>query len=59
VAWFWTDDLARALIDAGEVERVSVTRWMERPIAVAAPEDADPLEVGRATLGIASAIGAA
>lgn len=52
MAWFWTDDLARVLIDAGEAERSSVSGWLERPVAIAAPEESDPLDVGRERLGL-------
>jgi hypothetical protein len=52
MAWFWTDDLARALVDAGVTERSSVETWLDRPTALAAPEGADPLELGRRELGL-------
>jgi hypothetical protein len=54
MAWFWTDDLARALVDAGVAERSTVESWIERPIAISAAADADPLDVGRQALGLQS-----
>lgn len=51
MAWFWTDDLARLLLDAELAEESSVRSWLDRPVAVSGPEDADPLAVAR-TLAI-------
>lgn len=60
MAWFWTDDLARLAIEAGMVEPDAVREWMARPVAVAGPDDADPLAVaGRLLGGEAEAAGAA
>jgi hypothetical protein len=50
MAWFWTDDLARTLIDSGQVARDGVVDWISRPVAVAAPEGTDPAELGRLLL---------
>ncbi|MGH8875536.1 MAG: hypothetical protein ACRDVM_09860 [Acidimicrobiia bacterium] len=44
--WFWTDDLARALIEAGEASQSRVAAWIRRPVALAAG-DHDPLAVAR------------
>lgn len=52
MAWFWTDDLARTLLDAGIVERSSVEEWVARPVAFSAADDADPGEVAMALLGL-------
>lgn len=59
MAWFWTDDLARAAVDAGWVTSDAVQDWVERPVALAAPEDADPLELAARQLGLDPAAGAA
>ncbi len=52
MAWFWTDDLARTLVDSGVVERSSVEEWVARPVALAAADDADPSEVAMSFLDL-------
>lgn len=32
--WYWTDDLARTLIDAGRVEEQAVRDWLSAPVAI-------------------------
>lgn len=32
--WYWTDDLARTLLEAGNVEPSRVVRWLSTPVAV-------------------------
>ncbi len=32
--WYWTDDLARTLIDTGVVDRARVTSWLASPVAI-------------------------
>ena len=46
MAWFWTDDLARMLIDTGISER-SLSDLLSRPAAVAAVDAEAALEVAR------------
>lgn len=36
--WYWTDDLARTLIDTGRVERPRVESWLARPVAIRSTE---------------------
>ncbi len=50
MAWFWTDDLARTLVESGVIERSSVEEWVARPVAFAAADDADPSEVAMSLL---------
>jgi hypothetical protein len=52
MAWFWTDDLARALIDEGVVSDDAVQEWIRRPVAVAGASDVDPVAMARSLLGI-------
>jgi hypothetical protein len=52
MAWFWTDDLARALVENDLVSADAVSDWIVRPVAVTGPDGADPVAVGRHTLGI-------
>lgn len=59
MAWFWTDDLARALLDAGLVSESSVRAWLDRPEGIAAPAETDPVTLGAALLGIDDTAGAA
>lgn len=37
--WFWTDDLARSLIDSGKVDRSKVSGWLTAPVAIRSPEE--------------------
>lgn len=32
--WYWTDDLARTLIDRGRVDRSRVESWLAAPVAI-------------------------
>ena len=36
--WYWTDDLARTLIDAGKVDRSKVSGWLAAPVAIRSGE---------------------
>jgi hypothetical protein len=61
MAWIWTDDLARLLMDRRLVEEHLVREWLRRPTGVAVEADADPIEVALSALGIdpGGAVGAA
>lgn len=37
--WYWTDDLARTLIDTGHVDRSRVESWLAAPVAIRSAED--------------------
>ncbi|NOY54843.1 MAG: hypothetical protein GXP34_02555 [Actinobacteria bacterium] len=43
--WFWTDDLAAALTAHDHLGSEQIARWIERPVAHAAADDATALEV--------------
>lgn len=47
--WYWTDDLARTLIDAGKVDPSRLVRWMSAPVAIRR-EEADGESVARSLL---------
>jgi hypothetical protein len=32
--WYWTDDLARTLIDTGKVDAARVAAWIVAPVAI-------------------------
>ena len=51
MAWFWSDDLARVMLEAGEASEREVRDWISLPVAVAATADADPLEIARRLAG--------
>jgi thioredoxin-like negative regulator of GroEL len=51
VAWFWTDDLARLLIEAGTSER-ALSELLSRPAAVAASDEMEALEVAKRLAGL-------
>lgn len=46
MAWFWTDDLARMLIDTGIPER-SLSDLLSRPAAIAAGDTESALQIAR------------
>ncbi len=54
MAWLWSDDLARLLIEEGAAEPSSLADWITSPVAFAVPEDADPRLVAADLLGVAS-----
>ena len=47
--WYWTDDLARTLIEAGKVDATRVAAWIASPVAIRR-DDAPPAEVAGALL---------
>lgn len=36
--WYWTDDLATTLIEAGKVERSNVLGWIASPVGIRSDE---------------------
>ena len=54
MAWFWTDDVARTLIDAKDIDAHQVQDWLSQPVAIAAPDGTDPRDLGRELLGLDS-----
>jgi hypothetical protein len=50
MTWFWTDDLARVLLARGLTNERSVQDWLMRPVAVAGPNDADPVAMAQGLL---------
>jgi hypothetical protein len=59
VAWFWTDDLATTLAEAGVLDE-SLTELTLRPAAIAARDEAAALAIARRIAGLdASATDAA
>lgn len=32
--WYWTDDLARNLIDTGKADQAKVGEWLTSPVAI-------------------------
>lgn len=47
--WYWTDDLARTLIDAGKVDQARVAAWIASPVAIRR-QGTTPAEVAVALL---------
>lgn len=37
--WYWTDDLARILIDTGKVSESRVAGWLSAPVAIRRDEE--------------------
>jgi hypothetical protein len=52
MAWYWSDDVARAAIEAGLVTERTVQEWIGRPVAFAAEADLTPVDVAARLLGI-------
>lgn len=48
--WFWTDDLARTLIDSGKVDQSKVSGWLSAPVAIRSGEESAET-VAQALLG--------
>lgn len=59
MVWFWSDDLARALLDSGLTEPDRVGEWLDKPLAFAASAGEDGLSVGCRILGIDEVSGVA
>lgn len=51
MAWFWSDDLARVMLEAGEASERQVREWISLPVAIAGTADADPLDIARLLAG--------
>lgn len=51
MSWLWTDEIADTLLERGLASEAEVGVWRARPFAVAVPDGADPVEVGRVLLG--------
>lgn len=56
MAWYWTDDMARLLLERGLVPVDRVGEWISRPVAFAGPTDADPVQVALLLMGDAAAV---
>ena len=52
MVWFWSDALARLLIDESLVEASVMSSWIERPIAVAAVDESEAREVALRLFGV-------
>lgn len=52
MAWYWSDDVARAAIDAGLVAEERVADWMHRPVGLAAADGLGLVDVARGLLGL-------
>ena len=61
MAWYWSDDVARAAVEAGLVTERSVQEWIGRPVAFAAEAELTLVDVAARLLGIdrQSSVGAA
>ena len=53
MAWYWSDDAARAAIDAGLVSSINMSAWIERPVAFADAPGIDLLDIAVRHLGVA------
>ncbi|MEX2422796.1 MAG: hypothetical protein WD990_02355 [Acidimicrobiia bacterium] len=51
MAWFWTDDLARLLIDSGISSR-ALSELTSRPAAIAAADESQALEIAKRLAGV-------
>lgn len=39
--WYWTDDLARTLLETGRAEQSQVSGWLASPVAIRSDESAE------------------
>ena len=51
MAWFWTDDLARALIESGLASATEVADWIARPVAIAGADGVDVVDLAAEAFG--------
>lgn len=51
MAWFWTDDLARLLVESGVGEH-AVSELVSRPAAIAASDESAALAAARRLAGL-------
>lgn len=51
MAWYWSDDVARAAIDAGIATPRSVQDWIDRPVAFGAEPGLDMADLAGRLLG--------
>ena len=52
MAWYWSDDVARAAIEAGWATERTVQDWLDRPVAFAADEALGATGIAARLLGI-------
>jgi len=52
MAWYWSDDVARAAIEAGLTTERSVQDWIARPVAFAAENELSLADVAARVLGL-------
>lgn len=52
MAWYWSDDVARAAVEAGLATEQSVQDWVARPVAFAAGDGLSLADVAARLLGI-------
>ena len=52
MAWYWSDDVARAAIEAGLATERSVQEWLARPVAFAAEPGLGLVDVAGRKLAI-------
>ncbi len=52
MAWYWSDDVARAAIDAGLILEHAVHEWLHQPVAFAAEADLDLVSLAGSLLGV-------
>jgi hypothetical protein len=51
MAWYWTDDMARLLLERDLVPADRMGEWMNRPVALAGPADGDPVCIALSLIG--------
>jgi hypothetical protein len=52
MAWYWSDDVARAAIDAGLASERAVIAWLLQPVAFADEQGLEPVDVAARLLGV-------
>ncbi len=52
MAWYWSDDVARAAIDADLTSERVVRDWLHQPFAFAAEEELELVDAAARLLGV-------
>lgn len=52
MAWYWSDDVARAAVEAGLASERAVVGWIQQPVAFAAEEGTELADVAAVLLGL-------
>lgn len=52
MAWLWSDDLARLLVEHGVADESTVAEWITTPIAFRVDDEEEPRSAAHRLLGV-------